>query len=162
MMNWQVVSIPMLPSFEGPKWIPGGQSHEFDGPDRVGASHKIKIIVIDDEALIAETVVEILRQEGFEAAAVSNGFSAIELARDWKPDVVLSDVIMPGINGIDAGIKIHEVAPKCKVILFSGQAATVDLLEEARLQGYEFQILAKPIKPEQFVSAIRGAARRSS
>lgn len=71
------------------------------------------------------------------------------------PDIVLSDVIMPGLNGIETGIRIGEVAPKCKIILFSGQVATVDLLEKARQQGHHFQILAKPIRPEQLVSIIR-------
>ena len=110
--------------------------------------------------MIAETVVEILKQEGFEGTGVATGSSAIELARTWLPDIALSDVIMPGLNGIETGIKIREIAPRCKVILFSGQAATVDLLEKAREQGHRFEILAKPIRPEQLVSVIRDASGR--
>ena len=105
--------------------------------------------------MIAETVVEILNQEGFEVTSVSSGISAIELAKDLRPAIILSDVIMPGLNGIETGIKIREIVPNCKVILFSGQAATVDLLEQARMQGHRFEILAKPIKPEHLIGVIR-------
>jgi CheY-like chemotaxis protein len=81
--------------------------------------------VIDDEEVIAATVVEILNQEGFEATAVSDGVAAIKLARDLQPNVVLSDVIMPGLDGVETGIRLREIVPNCKIILFSGQAVTV-------------------------------------
>ena len=155
-IEWRLASFPLLPAFgEFDKWIPGKLYAEVDSPQPVDENRKIRIIVIDDETLIAETVAEILKQEGFEAAAVSNGQSAIELATMWQPDILLSDVVMPGLNGIETGIKIREVVPTCKIILFSGQAATVDLLEDARHRGHRFDILAKPIKPEQLISVIR-------
>jgi len=157
MMNWQTASIPIVQAFEPPNQMPDPLREIAGSTDRMDKDAKIRIIVIDDEALIAETVVEILKQEGFEATAVSTGLSAIELAKNWSPDIVLSDVIMPGLNGIETGIRIREIAPACRVILFSGQAATVDLLEDARHDGHRFDILAKPIKPERLVSIIRSA-----
>jgi CheY-like chemotaxis protein len=155
MTIWNAASNSILHVFNPPQWPPESRGGDSARAHRFGESEKIRVIVIDDESLIAETVVEILKAEGFEATAVSSGLSAIELAKIWSPDVVLSDVIMPGLNGIETGTRIREVAPSCKVILFSGQAATVDLLEEARQYGHRFDILAKPIKPEQLVSAIR-------
>jgi DNA-binding NtrC family response regulator len=71
--------------------------------------------------------------------------------------VVLSDVMMPGLNGIETGIKIRQIVPGCKIILFSGQAATVNLLEAARKSGHVFDILAKPIKPDYLISIIRSS-----
>lgn len=133
-----------------------GRDEEREGRED---SRKIKVIVIDDEPVIADTVVEILNGEGFEAMAVSSGASAVELAKAFDPDVVLSDVIMPGLNGIETGIEIRRIVPDCRVILFSGQAATVDLLEKARQQGHRFDILAKPIRPEQLISVIRESSR---
>jgi DNA-binding NtrC family response regulator len=62
---------------------------------------------------------------------------------------------MPGLNGIETGIKIREIVPTCKIIVFSGQAATVNLLEDARQRGHRFDILAKPIKPEHLVNINR-------
>ena len=108
--------------------------------------------------ILAETadLMEIAAEDGFRIRSYRNGASAIELARTWNPDIVLSDVIMPGLNGIETGTKILEVSPNCRIILFSGQAATVDLLEKARLEGRNFDILAKPIKPQQLISVIRG------
>jgi CheY-like chemotaxis protein len=153
--DWQAASLPTLPLFVGPNWTP---KHAVDGagghPDTEGGK-KVKIIVIDDESLIAETVVEILNEEGFEATPVSSGASAIELAKTVRPAIVLSDVVMPGLNGIETGIRIREIVPSCRIILFSGQAATVDLLEQARQKGHRFDILAKPIKPEHLISVIR-------
>jgi CheY-like chemotaxis protein len=154
------VTSPIVHLFDGPKWPAGATTPGADRRDPVTNGKQIRIIVIDDETLIAQTVAEILNQEGFVATAVPSGHSAVELAKTWEPDVVLSDVIMPGLNGIETGRRIREVAPSCKIILFSGQAATVDLLEQARRRGEQFQILAKPIKPERLVSAIRTAYAR--
>src|SRR3984957_11440331 len=146
---------PSLPLFSVSNWVPTEGEHVGDESDRIEAGKKVKIIVVDDEALIPETVVEILNQEGFDATSVSSGASAVELAKEMRPAIILSDVIMPGLNGIETGIKVREIVPNCKIILFSGQAATVDLLEKAREQGHHFEILAKPIRPEQLISAIR-------
>ena len=155
--DWQITSVSIPLSFGEWKSIQKkGHQEQREGID---GNRKIRVIVIDDEPVIADTVVEILNGEGFEAMAVSTGASAIELAKAFDPDVVLSDVIMPGLNGIETGIRIREIAPNCRVILFSGQAATVDLLEEAREQGHRFDILAKPIRPEQLISVIRASSR---
>ena len=160
--NWQMVqglSVPILPSFGDPKWVPKKSGRRPDTQEPINQAKKLKIIVVDDEPVIADTVVEILNEEGFDAIAVSTGSSAIELAKAFHPDIVLSDVIMPGLNGIEAGIRIRKIAPTCRVILFSGQAETVDLLEKARQQGHRFDILAKPIRPEQLISIIRASSR---
>src|ERR1700733_7174539 len=154
----QLEIIPVIPSFGDPKWMPENTGGDPDESRHTDQTRKLKIIVIDDEPVIAETVVEILNHEGFEATAASSGTSAIELARTVRPDVVLSDVIMPALNGVETGIRIREIVPNCKIILFSGQAATVDLIEKAHRQGHRFEILAKPIKPEQLVSVIRASA----
>jgi len=151
----QVVSVPLFPRYGDPKWVPKNLCYFSKDAEPFDGLRKVKIVVIDDESLIAETVVEILRDQGFDAVAVPNGASAIDLAKTWRPEIVLSDVIMPGLNGIETGIKIRELVPGCKVILFSGQAATVDLLEQAREQGHGFEILAKPIRPEKLISVIR-------
>lgn len=137
-------------------WVRG---HLPDGAAegaRLGEVKKTRVIVIDDESLIAETMVEILNHEGFEAVSAFDGAAAIELAKTLRPDIVLSDVIMPGLNGVETGIRIREALPHCRIILFSGQAATVDLLEKARQRGHSFDVLAKPMKPEQLISVIRG------
>jgi CheY-like chemotaxis protein len=116
---------------------------------------KPKVLVVDDEQMIADTLAIILNQSGYDAVAVYTGAAAVESARANKPDLIISDVIMPDMNGIEAVIKILEFLPGCKVLLFSGQAATADLLEMARNQGHEFEILAKPVHPQDLLAKLR-------
>ena len=121
-------------------------------PDK---AHKPKVLIADDERVIADTLAMILNQSGFEARVAYTGEKALELAPDFQPDLLISDVIMAGLNGIDAAIKIREILPSIKILLFSGQAATADLLEKARSQGYEFEILAKPVHPQDLLAKLR-------
>src|SRR6266480_1522886 len=106
---------------------------------------KKKVLVVDDERVIADTLAIILNKSGFNASAVYSGTGAVESARTAPPDLIISDVIMEDMNGIEAAIEIRKFLPNCKILLFSGQAATADLLDQARLHGHHFEILAKPI-----------------
>ena len=116
---------------------------------------KPKVLVADDERVIADTLAMILNQSGFEARSVYSGEGALEMAPDFQPDMLISDVIMADLNGIDAAIRIRELLPGIKILLFSGQAATADLLEKARTQGSEFDILAKPVHPQDLLNRLR-------
>ena len=115
-----------------------------------------KVLVVDDEQVIADTLAMILNQSGFDARAVYSGEKALELASTFAPDMLITDVIMADLNGIDAAIRMRSMLPQIKILLFSGQAATADLLEKARAQGYEFEILAKPVHPQDLLSKLRG------
>ena len=116
---------------------------------------KPKVLVVDDERVIADTLAMILSQSGFDAQARYSGEDALELASTFEPDMLICDVIMADLNGIDAAIRIRALLPKIKILLFSGQAATADLLEKARAQGYEFEILAKPVHPQDLLNRLR-------
>jgi CheY-like chemotaxis protein len=96
-----------------------------------------------------------LNQHGYEASAAYSGNEAVEKARAVQPDLIISDVIMQDMNGIEAAIHIRKFLPACKILLFSGQAATADLLENARAQGHEFEILAKPVHPTDLLNKLR-------
>ncbi len=115
-----------------------------------------RVLVADDEQVIANTLAIILNQNGFEARAVYSGEKAIEELDSFQPDMLISDVIMTGMTGIEAAIETRKKLPKCKILLFSGQAATADLLERARAQGHEFEILAKPVHPTDLLAKLRG------
>ena len=120
------------------------------------ASTKPRVLVADDEQVIANTLAIILNQAGFEARAIYSGEKAIEALDAFHPDMLISDVIMTGMTGIEAAIQTRAKLPKCKILLFSGQAATADLLERARSQGHEFEILAKPVHPTDLLAKLRG------
>lgn len=117
---------------------------------------RARVLVADDERVIADTLAMILNQSGFEAKAVYSGEAALELASEYEPDMLISDVIMGPLNGIDTAVRIRELLPRIKILLFSGQAATANLLEEARSRGYEFEIMSKPVHPQDLLSKLRG------
>jgi DNA-binding response OmpR family regulator len=124
------------------------------------------IVVVDDEKRIADTLVLILNSEGYAAEAAYEGASALELCRRKAPDLVLSDVVMPGMNGIELAIAVRQQFRDCYILLFSGQADTAEILEDAKRRGYDFELLAKPLHPEELLIRIReligsrGARRR--
>ncbi|HEY5175117.1 MAG TPA: response regulator [Terriglobales bacterium] len=120
------------------------------------AVKKTRVLVVDDEQVIADTLAKILDLNGYEASAVYTGTAAVASARSLRPDLIISDVIMPDMDGIQAAISIRGFLPDCKILLFSGQAATAGLLEDARAQGHEFEILGKPVHPSDLLAKLRG------
>ena len=121
------------------------------------APKRPKVLVVDDEQVIADTLAKILDINGYDASAVYSGLAAIDSARELRPDLIISDVIMQDMDGIEAAIHIREFLPSCKILLFSGQAATADLLENARSQGHDFEILAKPVHPSELLAKLKMA-----
>ena len=114
-----------------------------------------RVFVVDDETVIANTLGVILRQQGFEAHSFSLPLEALSAAREMAPDLLISDVVMPLLSGIELAIQLREVCPDCKVLLFSGQAATVSMLEAARASGHDFEVLSKPVHPADLLKKIR-------
>ncbi len=120
---------------------------------------KLTVLVVDDEPVIRETILEILREEDFDALGMSNASEALSWAQRLQPDVILTDVVMPGLNGVELAIQLASALPDCRVILFSGQSASTDFLTKARKQGYEFEILPKPVNPEVLIAKLRAAVQ---
>jgi DNA-binding response OmpR family regulator len=113
------------------------------------------VFVVDDEPVIASTLSDILKANGFDAHCFLNPLEALEAARTSAPDLLISDVIMPGLSGIDLAIRFKEQCPAGKVLLIAAVAATADLLKAAREQGHDFQILAKPFHPTVLLARIK-------
>jgi DNA-binding NtrC family response regulator len=113
------------------------------------------VLVVDDEQVIADTLSKILSMSGYKVLTAYNGKSALELVRSAPPALLITDVVMPGMTGIELAITLTEAVPDCKVLLFSGQAATADLLAAARDMGYDFNILMKPIHPTDMLKRVR-------
>jgi len=113
--------------------------------------------VVDDETLIATTLATILNSSGFEAQSFTDPLAALKAAEERCPDFLVSDVMMPKLNGIDLGVQFKAIYPKCRVLLFSGQAATVDMLSSARVKGHDFPLLEKPVHPKTLLAALEEA-----
>jgi DNA-binding response OmpR family regulator len=130
--------------------VPIDEVPPADKPEK----HRPVVLIVDDEEVIAETLALILTRNGFAPLTAYDGESALEIAEVIPPELLLSDVAMPGMNGIELAIAIVDKIADCKVLLFSGQCSTVDLLVEARAEGYDFPALTKPIHPEILIDCI--------
>ena len=115
---------------------------------------KLRILVVDDEEVVADTLVQILRMFGFDALSRYSGSQAIDQATTAPFDVLITDVVMNEMNGIEAAIAILQVLPKCKVLLVSGNNRTTDLLKSACENGHDFEILAKPVHPSEIIDKL--------
>jgi CheY-like chemotaxis protein len=117
-------------------------------------SHKPVILIVDDEAVIADTLAVILKQVGFTTMVAYDGQTALDIAKIAPPDLILTDVVMPGMSGVDLAIAVRNDVPDCRILLFSGQAATVDLLGEAGKKGHDFTLLSKPLHPKDLLARV--------
>lgn len=112
------------------------------------------VLVVDDETVIADTLAIILSKNGFAPITAYDGKTALEISRVIPPDLLLSDVAMLGMTGVDLAIAITTAVTDCKVLLISGQSSITDILAEARNAGYEFPLLAKPLHPKELLNCI--------
>lgn len=112
------------------------------------------VLVVDDEHVIADTLTAILSRSGFTVMPAYDGASALQIARAISPGLLITDVFMPGMSGIDLAIAMRAAHRDCKVLLFSGQASTLDLLAKARNDGYDFALLLKPVHPTELLARI--------
>ena len=122
-----------------------------------GSKHNLQtILVVDDEPNVLQLVESILEEAGYSVIGASSADSAIKtfdkMAR--RPDLLLTDVVMPGMSGVDLAIAVRNDVPDCRILLFSGQAATVDLLGEAGKKGHDFTLLSKPLHPKDLLARV--------
>ena len=121
----------------------------------VPAQKKIKVMIVDDEISIAQTTARLLNSFGYECYAVYNSADALACAESFTPDVVLSDVIMQGMNGVELCLELKKMLPNSRILLFSGHVPTAYvLMQDARKRGHNFELLAKPFRPEDLVTKI--------
>jgi len=114
-----------------------------------------KVLVVDDQKIIADTVGEILEGAGFQVMVAYDGWTALETGYRFNPDYVLSDVLMPRMNGVDLAIAIRKMLPATKVLLFSGQAGISEALLAGKRQGFEFELIPKPIHPIKLIERLK-------
>lgn len=120
-----------------------------------------KILIVDDERTIADTLAMIFRSVGYEAFTAYNGLLGLEAAHELQPNLVLSDVMMPVLDGVSMAMEIRRTLPEIAVLLFSGQAATTDLLQQAKQNGMHFELLTKPIPPQEILQKVAAALLNS-
>lgn len=115
-------------------------------------SHKgQRVLVVDDEPNIADTLTRILQTKGFEATAAHSGEEAVATASTFLPDFAILDVMLGGLNGIDAASMIVHQRPSCRIVLFSGHPDTAKLVECGETP---FEIFSKPVPPERLLQRL--------
>jgi CheY-like chemotaxis protein len=124
----------------------------------MGSESKPQVLVVDDAKVVADTLAQILNLHGFQAVAAYSGEQALQLAGVQHFDHLVSDVVMDGMNGIEAAIAVCGFLPQCTVLLMSGNNDTSRLLREAEDRGHRFDILAKPVHPLLVIDKLRNSS----
>ncbi len=119
------------------------------------ADRRPSILVVDDHFTIADTLADILNGAGFDAIVAYEARAALQIAERIRPQCLLTDVVMPVMNGVELAIAVRQLLPATKILLLSGQAGISDILHQGRQQGYEFELIAKPIHPERLLDQLK-------
>jgi CheY-like chemotaxis protein len=112
------------------------------------------ILVVDDEHALADTLALILERAGYQSTAAYSASEALMAVEKQRPDLIISDVMMPVMNGVDFAVKVSKLHLGIKVLLISGHAGTQDMIEAARSDGLSLDLLAKPVLPEDLLARV--------
>jgi DNA-binding NtrC family response regulator len=119
---------------------------------------KARVAIVDDEHIIADTLAEILNSHGFQAKALYSGEAAVEDVHLFRPQIVLSDVRMGGIDGVEAAIQIRRLHPECRIILFTASPGRHSI--HAKIDNLGFEFIERPLHPQEVLALLnRGAGR---
>lgn len=126
-----------------------------------GASKTAKILVVDDEPDILEIISFNLRKEGYEVRTAENGLEAISIAKDFVPDMILLDVMMPKMDGMEACKQIRTIPTLKHCFIVFLTAREEEFVEVLSFQAGADDFLTKPIKPRALLSRIEAVFRRT-
>ena len=134
-------------------------SQSVGGPSGLPSDYATKgrVLVVDDDASLAEMLTIVLRQEGFDSRMCTRGDEALELFRDYRPDLVLLDLMLPGKDGIDVCKEIRAESG-VQIVMLTAKGDTVDVV--VGLESGADDYVVKPFKPKELVARIRARVRR--
>jgi DNA-binding NtrC family response regulator len=120
---------------------------------RYGNKKQTKILVVDDERTIALKLAVILASHGYEVATVFSGEQALLKAAEFIPDLLISDIFIGEMNGIEAATNITAMLPRCKVLFLSGIASVYDVMSAAP-ERLVYSFMPKWAHPLDLLNAI--------
>jgi len=119
----------------------------------------VRVLVVDDEATLAELVTMALRYEGWEVRTAADGRSAVKVARDFRPDAVVLDIMLPDFDGLEVLRKLRVDAPRLPVLFLTAKDAVEDRIAGLTAGGDDY--VTKPFSLEEVVLRLRGLMRRT-
>lgn len=137
-MNWKVVPLAEVPR---------------EDLRRSDEQRQPVILVVHDEALVADCMAMLLARAGFTTRTAYDGSTALQLAFELRPELLVSDIGIRGMDGIQLAMAIVNAMPDCKVLLFSNHM-TEERVARARADGYDFPWIAKPVHPAEMLRRV--------
>lgn len=125
----------------------------------------LRILVVDDERIIAGSLAHIFANAGYDCRAVHSAEGALAALDSYTPDVIIADIMMGAMSGIELAVIVTQSLPRCKVVLFSGLADMDDLIPRSLAIAPQLRVIAKPVHPRVLLelmeteSAERGGRR---
>jgi len=116
-----------------------------------------RVLIIDDEKCIRVTLREFLIKMGFRARTACDGASALQLMEHYEFDIIIADIFLPKMNGINLIKKIHFAHPECLLIVISGEPTVRKMIGDVRLRIFDY--LEKPVFPDRFKATIYRAVQ---
>jgi two-component system response regulator MtrA len=117
-----------------------------------------RILVVDDDPSLAEMLTIVLRGEGFDTAVIGDGTQALTAVRELRPDLVLLDLMLPGMNGIDV-CRVLRADSGVPIVMLTAKTDTVDVV--LGLESGADDYVMKPFKPKELVARVRARLRRN-
>ena len=117
-----------------------------------------RILVVDDDTSLSEMLTIVLRNEGFETAVIADGSQALTAVRELRPDLVLLDLMLPGMNGIDV-CRVLRSDSGVPIVMLTAKTDTVDVV--LGLESGADDYIMKPFKPKELVARVRARLRRN-
>jgi two-component system OmpR family response regulator len=133
---------------------PGQAPADLEQPDA-----PVRVLVVDDEPSLAELLSSVLRYEGWEVQTASDGLGAVRAARDFKPDAVVLDVMLPDIDGLEVLRRLRQEQPRVCVLFLTARDAVEDRIAGITAGGDDY--VTKPFSLEEVLARLRGLLRRA-
>jgi len=121
-------------------------------------STKTNLLIVDDEPIARQSLSDILRLEGYSVLAVASGEAAVEHLRNYSVDLMIVDLKMPGMSGLDVIQVANQIAPDTQIILLTAYGSMESAVEALRQRVHDY--LLKPASPNQILASVRRGLQR--
>ena len=139
---------------------PSAASEAGRGQLRRPDGSPVRVLVVDDEATLTELLSMALRYEGWDVRGAGDGLTAVKLAREFRPDAVVLDIMLPDIDGLEVLRRIHAESPDVPVLFLTAKDAVEDRIAGLTAGGDDY--VSKPFSLEEVVARLRALMRSTT